>query len=354
METTITITTINEPVIFLQGLCQNIRKNNHADVDIIIIGDKKTPDITNLCGKLTQQYKIPIDYLDVAKQNEEIPPALLALFDYNTPDRTILGGMLAYLRGAQRIIALDDDNYVIENDFVGWHSEVGKVKNRQLIQSSTGWFNIHEALESDIEFYPRGYPFGQRHKVVKPEISYQRKRTAVNQGLVLGDPDIDAIQRLAHPINATRMNGKYDSQFGLLDTWSPFNYQNTCLCRELIPCYFRPKSGLRNADIWTAYIFNRLAEHMGDVITFGQPLVHQERIGHNLFDDLSVEMQNNRETDYFCEVIKEVKLTDRTYFGALNELVDKVSISEDYPMAKSFFREYKIWLQVVSTLLSSD
>lgn len=351
METTITITTINEPIIFLQGLCQNIRQYNHAGVDIIIIGDKKTPDITNLCQTLTQKYTTPIEYLDVEKQSKVLPPALLAMFDYNTPDRTILGGMLAYLRGSQRIIAVDDDNFVTEDDFMGWHSEVGKVKTRQLVKSNTGWFNVHESLLSDIEFYPRGFPFGQRHKRVKADVSYERKRTAINQGLVLGDPDIDAIQRLAHPIVAGGMSSRNEPQYGLLETWSPFNYQNTCLCRELIPCYFRPKSGLRNADIWTAYIFNRLVEHIGDVITFGHPLVRQERNKHNFFDDLKVELQNNEETDYFCQTLRGVTLTDKTYFGALNELVDTVHIDEGYPMAKSFFEEYKVWLQTVSGLL---
>lgn len=348
METTITITTINEPV-FLRSLCDNIKKNRHEkETDILIIGDKKTPDITGFCQEVQRNTSVQIEYLDVAQQNKVIPKPLLKMFDYNTPDRTILGGMLAYIRGAQRVIAVDDDNYVTEADFVGWHSEVGKSKNKQLISSDTGWFNVHESLDADVEFYPRGYPFGERYKRVKVEISYARKRTIVNQGLVLGDPDIDAIQRLAHPINAKRMNAKYEEQYGLLSTWSPFNYQNTCLYRELIPCYFRPKSGLRNADIWTAYIFNRLAEHMGDVITFGQPLVNQVRNEHNLFDDLDVELQNNKETDCFCAVIRNIELTNQTYFGALTELISKAEFINKFPMAKRFIEEYRSWCEVVA------
>ncbi len=351
METTITITTINEPAEFLKGLCENIHGYNHADVDILIIGDKKTPDITEYCNRLIKKYQIPIEYLDVDKQNKVIPRPLLEMFDYNTPDRTILGGMLSYIRGSQRIIAVDDDNFITDADFVGWHSNVGKVRNTQLIQSDTGWHNVHESLEAETEFYPRGYPFGQRYKKVHTEISYERKRTVANQGLVLSDPDIDAIQRLAHPINARAMNGKYEPQYGLYKTWSPFNYQNTCLCRELIPCYFRPKSGLRNADIWTAYIFNRLVEHMGDVITFGQPLVKQDRNKHDLFDDLDIELQNNKETDYFCEILKEINLTEKTYLGALNELVEKIKIDDKHPMTKSFFKEYREWLTVIEKIL---
>ena len=370
METTITITTINKPE-FLGGLCKNISEYGHKDTDIVIIGDIKTPPIEYFCKGIGNWYGVPIEYLDIDKQEKTIPKPLLDMFAYNTPDRTILGGMLSYLRGSQLIIAIDDDNYVTDADFVGWHSDVGKVKNRQLIQTDTGWFNVHESLESDIEFYPRGYPFGQRYKKVKGKILYQEKRAVVNQGLVLGDPDIDAMQRLIHPINALKMkppapesnrhlmrsslriDGKLEEQYGLYETWSPFNYQNTCLYRELIPCYFRPKSGLRNADIWTAYIFNKLANHMGDVITFGQPLVRQERNGHNLFDDLDVEIQNNRETDYFCELIGNTKLTKDYYWGALTELITLaiLNLHTDYPMTRSFLEEYRVWLEVVDKLL---
>jgi hypothetical protein len=143
-----------------------------------------------------------------------------------------------------------------------------------------------------------------------------------------------------------------------LNTWSPFNYQNTSLARELIPCYYRPLSGLRNADIWTSYLFNKLAEHFGDVITFGQPLAKQIRNEHNLFDDLDVELENNKETDYFVELIRDTKLVSKeSYFNSLIELIDRtqpeVAKTPDnkYPMIKSFLREYKTWCDIVSGLV---
>jgi len=349
MDTTITITTINKPV-FLESLCENIRKYQHRDVDIIIIGDQKTPDLKEYCQTVSEEYGTPIEYLDLIDQQRKLPQVLLDIFDYNTPDRTMLGGMLAYLRGAERIIAIDDDNYVTENDFIGWHEVVGKKeKGVNTIHSDTGWFNVCKMLDANTSFYPRGYPFGQRHKIEHTTNINKNARVVANQGMVLGDPDIDAVQRLVQPVNAIGMNHQYPPQFGLTKTWAPFNYQNTCIIRELIPCYFRPKSGLRNADIWTAYIFQRLAEHMGDVITWGQPLVKQIRNEHDLFEDLEVELQNNKETDYFCKTLKQVELTEKTYFDSLIELVDKVKI--EYPMSKKFFEEYKEWITAVKQVM---
>ena len=65
--------------------------------------------------------------------------------------------------------------------------------------------------------------------------------------------------------------------------------------REIIPVFFTPPSGGRNADIWTAYVINRLAEHMGDVIAFGQPLVRHIRNPHNLREDYRQEESRSDE-----------------------------------------------------------
>jgi len=358
MNTTITITTIHKP-IFIEDLCRNINQYRHYNVDILIIGDLKTPPIANYCKAVSSQYNVPIEYLDIEGQWESLKnyKKLFDLFPYNTPDRVILGGMLAYLRGCERIIAVDDDNFVTESDFVGYHSITGSVREMPIISNNLGWYNVHSGLKEtqNIPFYPRGYPFSKRVSESSEVVgSYLTKKIIVNQGLVLEDPDIDAITRLAKPIRVEGFKDGVIPHFGLWKTWSPFNYQNTCLSRELIPCYYRPLSGLRNADIWTAYIFNKLAEHFGDVITFGQPLVKQIRNEHNLFGDLQIELQNNIETDYFVEILKTVSLTKSTYLEALGELLDKVEVDALHPMTKSFISEYRIWGDLISGILCAS
>ena len=42
MKTAITITTINRPTV-IESYLKNIQKFAHQDVEIIVIGDKKTP-----------------------------------------------------------------------------------------------------------------------------------------------------------------------------------------------------------------------------------------------------------------------------------------------------------------------
>lgn len=365
-DTVITITTINVPT-FIDGICENIKNYGHSDVSILVIGDMKTPAETKeYCQKTAKKFGVGIEYLGIEDQKKSLAThqKLLDLFPYNTPDRVILGCMLSYIRGCQRTIAVDDDNFTTEHDFVGFHSITGTEVELNLIKNEIGWFNVHNALveEHNIPFYPRGYPWAQRTPEANKKTYHKQKaRVIVNQGLVLEDPDIDAISRLFWPIRGVAMSLEFDPQFGLYPgTWSPFNYQNTCLCREVIPLYYRPLSTKRNADIWTAYLYNKLAEHFGDVITFGQPLVKQLRNQHNLWEDLDVELINNRATDYLITILRNVNLTEKTYFAALWELINKsqkeLGAMDDIPpqeleMIREFFSEYQIWLKVVSEIV---
>ena len=56
-----------------------------------------------------------MEYLGIEDQKKSLAAhqKLLDLFPYNTPDRVILGCMLSYIRGCQRTIAVDDDNFTI-------------------------------------------------------------------------------------------------------------------------------------------------------------------------------------------------------------------------------------------------
>ena len=365
-KTAITITTINVPTI-LEGLCKNVIAHQQSEVTVLVIGDTKTPaETAPYCQRTSKEYGVEIEYLDVEAQQAALSdlPELLNLIPLNTPDRVMLGGMLAYVRGCERLIALDDDNFMTDHDFVGHHSLTGTEAELELIGSESGWFNVHEALkeENGIPFYPRGFPWRQRSPEA-PRTTRETKsaRVVVNQGLVLSDPDIDAISRLFWPIRATGMSPRFEPQFGLSrGTWAPFNYQNTCLCRELIPVYYRPRSTQRNADIWTAYLITRLAQHFDDTICYGQPLVSQIRNPHDLWDDLDVELVNNRATDRFVALLRDVSLTRETYFEALGELLTgslrKVEGMDaggtaETDMIRQFFVEYQRWYEIVSKVV---
>jgi len=308
-------TTINVPT-FLEDIC---KKNDNFKA--IVIGDLKTPkEAWPFCESLG------VRYLDIDDQKKAIPKELWDMMPLNTGSRKMIGTYLAYLEpDCEGVIMMDDDNFPVEERFITAHSIVGKVAKHSIIQSESGWFNTAESMseKNNIPFYPRGYPWSQRFNEAMTHETVGMVKAVVNQGIVLGDPDIDAVSRLFYPIEVTGIYPHYYPNFSLSPgTWSSFNDQNTALSRELIPVYFKPPSGSRNADIWVGYVIQRLTEHMGDVVAFGQPLVRQVRNGHDLWEDYELEKLNNIATDDFVALLRGVELTANSYIDALGELVE--------------------------------
>lgn len=361
--TTFVTTTIRVPT-FLEGLCENAARNGHRNLSGLVIGDQNTPpEARRLCETLTAKFRIPVTYLDLREQEEALAsyPELLGLIPMNSGSRKFIGSFLAYLRGCEALIFIDDDNFVTDIDFVGWHEVVGTAAELDLIASDTGWFNIYESVVEarGIPFFPRGYPWGQRQNP-PPRVERRRetRRVIANSGLVLDDPDVDAVSRLFWPIRVVEMAPEWRPRFGLAPgTWSPFNDQNAAYGGELVPIYFAPPSTGRNADIWGSYVVNRLVEHFGDAVSFGYPVVRQIRNPHDLWKDLEMELVNDRATDRFVALLRSVPLSAASYADALGELLagglEGLASLGGMPetelrMMGDFFTQYQTWHGVAS------
>ena len=359
MKTAIVTTTINIPT-FLEDICENANEYNHNELGIIIIGDKKTPyEITSFVDNLYTKYKIQIDYYNIERQEKTLErfKELLSIIPYNSGARKLLGNFIAYIEGYDTVIQIDDDNFIDKkSNFLGFHKRVGTTFDIDLTRSDDGWFNIYEYLieEKNIPFFPRGFPWSKRNysKQIAEEKKLSKKIVLIN-GLVFEDPDIDAISRLFWPIRVIGTKKNTDKNFGLFPgTWSSFNNQNTSTNRELTSVYFTPVCVGRNSDIWTSFVMCKLTEVAGDVIAFGSPYVKQFRNKHDLWDDLKLELDNNMLTDYFTDMLKNIKLEKNSYMNMLFQLIDRSieyvdldsKLTEsDKVYIKKYFYEYQIW-----------
>ena len=323
----IVTSTVNIPY-FLESLTNNINKYNHSDIEIIVIGDENTPDGANdYCNSLMDKSQIEIKYYDINSQ-KQIFKEYKEFYDFiplNNNVRKMIGTIYSYLNNTDIVILIDDDNFATEHDFINGHNKVGFINEYECIESDNGWFNICESMiESNrIPFYPRGFPWSKRF-VNNSFIEIKKNMKAiVNQGLVLGDPDIDSISRLFWPINVIAIDSHYLPHKALAQgTWTPFNDQNTSISKEIIPLYYKPISGLRNADIWTSFLLNKVAEISGEVITFGEPLVRQLRNTHDLRKDYALEELHNTATEHFIQVINEQNIKSDNHFDVLNNLLN--------------------------------
>ena len=328
MKTTIVTTTINIPTLLLQ-YAQNASYYGHTDLDFVVIGDRKSPSATaEFCRKVSEHY--PCSYLDIPAQQKYLDrfPELWSHLRFDSIQRRNVGMLLAYENGADVVITIDDDNFVMGQDFVGLHSVVGSVRELPTYSSTSGFLDVCSFLEVEggVRFYHRGYPQKQRWTNNGFVSSYpDRRMVAVNAGFWLDNPDIDALTRMERQPVVRGYKAHWPGNIALYPgTWSPFNSQNTALMRALLPAYFLSPYIGRYDDIWASYIIARIAEQLGDVISFGDPLVRQERNPHDLWKDLDVERNGMIMTDDFCEALRAVPLSGETYHECFAELSEKL------------------------------
>ena len=327
MKTTIVTTTINVPVLLPQ-YAVNAKSYGHTDLDFVVVGDRKSPaETAAFCKSAQQDY--PCTYLDIPAQQKYLArfPDLWNHLRFDSIQRRNIGILLAWEKGADVIITIDDDNFVMNQDFVGSHSTVGSVHELPTYGSTSGWFNVCSFLEADrgVEFYHRGYPQNLRWTEDNQFITSFRAahKIVVNAGFWLDNPDIDALTRMERQPVVRGFRSTWPGNFALQPgTWSPFNSQNTALMRDAVPAYFLSPYVGRYDDIWASYVLTRIAEHFGHVITFGEPLVRQERNPHDLWKDLDVERNGMIMTGAFCKALRAISLESDTYHECLAEIAD--------------------------------
>ncbi|HVG24851.1 MAG TPA: hypothetical protein VND45_11900, partial [Thermoanaerobaculia bacterium] len=110
----IVVTTIFEPR-FLDGYVENLRRFGHEETELIVIIDRKTPatvaercahhrraGMTVLCPTLEEQEAFLARF-----------PTMRGRVPYDSDNRRNIGFLMALDRGAEVLISIDDDNYVL-------------------------------------------------------------------------------------------------------------------------------------------------------------------------------------------------------------------------------------------------
>lgn len=344
MKTTIVTTTIHIPRL-LTEYARNARRFGHDDVDFIVIGDRKSPPETSEFCRTVDRIA-PCAYLDIAAQEKPMSGLreLWRHIRFDCIQRRNIGMIEAWRGGADVAITIDDDNFVTSQDFVGRHGIAGTSPEMTAYASTTGWLDVCDFLAADggVRFFHRGYPGKMR--MAEPFVTTQRarRRIAVNAGFWLDNPDIDAITRMDRQPVVRGFRPGWTGNITLEPgTWSPFNSQNTALARDVIPAYFLSPYIGRYDDIWASYIVSRIAEHLGDAIAFGEPLVRQERNPHDLWKDLDAERNGMILTDDFCAALRAIPLAGGTYHQCFGEIAG--ALAEAWPEGRGWSESQREW-----------
>lgn len=338
--TDIVVTTIFEPA-WLQGYLDNLRAHGREqETTLRIICDRKTPASVYEAAAAARKQGFRIDCPSLDEQSAYLRSLALPddFIPWDTDNRRNIGFLRAWESGAEVLISIDDDNYCLpDSDFVGSHHVVGlrggECAGHTLAEGE--WFNICSLLEPAHQdaIYPRGYPYAQRGKAaaelrreLPPELA--QARVAVNAGLWLNDPDVDAITRLAQ---RPRMRAASATPVLLGPrAWSPVNTQNTALLREALPAYWYVRMGFplqgmridRFGDILSGYFVQKCAKQLGALVRVGSPVAEHRRSPHNLFKDLYHELAGMVVVEELLPWLREVRLGGSGYAEVYAALAD--------------------------------
>jgi len=345
-QTDIVVTTIFEPS-WLQGYLDDLRAYGRERATTLrIVADRKTPRSVFEAAEAARRDGFDLDCPTLEEQSDYLRRLGLSesFIPWDTDNRRNIGFLRAWESGADVLISIDDDNYCLpETDFVGAHHSVGQPVGDDVDYAAGGdWFNICDRLRhgQGADIFPRGYPYAARGRDRRAAIdtapaSVREGMVAVNAGLWLEDPDVDAVTRLAvapHVREAERRPLVLSPE-----TWSPINTQNTALIRDAIPAYYYVRMGFpiqgmvidRFGDILSGYFLQKCAKHLGHAVRVGEPVAAHRRSPHNLFKDLFHELAGMVVIEDLVPWLQELSLEGDDYLEAYAALADALASQAD-------------------------
>ena len=314
MQTALITTTINVPKVLA------LYRKLGPDVKFFVAGDYKTPlEAYEFCAD------IPDCEIYSPDRQKELDYKCSALIGWDCIQRRNIALLEAIKWGADVIYTWDDDN-VLLGEFSAklyalWQVDVPSTTPRYYwgqrsgnadvigapyfsglkASAPSGWFDPGCLLSPQTKH--RGFPIS-----IKPEFSFESVTDAkigVAAGLCLGDPDIDAVTRIATApiIHSVSQLGEAGVVTDPRETKTVFNSQNTSFIRQLAPAMFMMPFCGRYDDIYASLICQRIMREHGLHVHFGKPYVWQQRNQHNLLNDLRIEIDGMERIERFADFL---------------------------------------------------
>jgi hypothetical protein len=309
----VVVTSINPPNSCMRSLAEGANKNNWG---FIVVGDEKSPTnfLIENCKFISLNYQKESDF----KLGKLLPAGHYS--------RKNIGYLLSIKNGANVIIDTDDDN-MPEESF--WHPRDDEITVSTV--SAHKWVNILSAF-TDEYIWPRGLPLEfiaeGNVRVLEPKKS--KTKCCIQQGLVNGDPDVDAIYRLI-------LNKKVFFKKIMpiaLESYQrcPFNSQNTTWFSEAWPFLYLPSyCSFRMTDIWRSFIAQSYLLRNDYSISFNSPTVFQDRNPHNYMKDFEDEVVGYIHNNRIMKIIDSIPASKTPHsfmISAYESLIDNGFIKE--------------------------
>jgi hypothetical protein len=285
------ITTIQPPTAAVRGLSRALRP---VSGQLLIVGDRKGP----------LSYPLPATELLSLEKQLALPLRLPRLLPVNHYVRKNIGYLVAISRGAEVIYETDDDNRPAPN----WKRRTLAVQAVKVRRPR--WFNAFRRFTPE-HIWPRGFPLNEILARPEPRAAVRQQTATVispiQQGLVDGNPDVDAIWRLVLQQPFKFRSGP--SVALMPGVWCPFNSQSTWWWPLAYPLLYLPSHcTFRMTDIWRSFVAQRCLWECAAALTFHAPEVFQQRNVHDLMRDFRDEVPGYLENDRICRTLEDLSL----------------------------------------------
>lgn len=244
------------------------------------------------------------------------------------------GLLVAYEEGTDVVLELDDDVFpfegysLLDDHFSNLFSQGGVT-----VYSTNKWYNPMENLKLNTKthIFPRGYPYTQEVRDHHYSWRNEEGECVLNMGLWAGYPDLDALTIIYYSgldgRGNIRCNGmKRDKIIVGKGTYFTICSMNTSFLPKIIPAFYQLYMNFmgidRFDDIWSGLFIKRIADHLGDRICLGRPMIYHNKTPRNPFDDLKKELEGIIINEKLWRVIDEVSLSGSSYADAYLSLIE--------------------------------
>lgn len=326
----IVVTSINEPTKQTKKLSKEI------GFKLLVVSDVKTNQEWFLESTI---------FLSVKKQKSLFFKSIKST-PFNSYTRKNIGYLYAIKYGAQFIYDTDDDNQPIMplNDYF----DFGKTKTELEYDLNSPLALNPYAHFGQPTIWPRGFPLDNINKDNFNEYICKEKLTSVvQQSVVDGDPDVDAIFRLTKSIDSKRIEIKFDSTSPSvkipLFKVTPYNSQNTFFHYKAFWSLYLPHSvSFRLTDIWRSYWAQRLLWLLGSTVSFHGPNAYQQRNSHSYTKDYLEEKDMYLKTNDLIQFLYEWKCNLKRFYACVLDLSREMAVKKFWKMDE--LESIKNWL----------
>jgi len=372
MRVYIVIASINELLNIAQFKSQITEGYHESKIIIVDEGDEKIRNMNReLLQDLNYEFYGPTERaLWFKSRFGSSYEKYLSVIPERCHAETSFGFLVAYEEEADVIIELDDDVFpVIGHNLIKSHLDNIFGKEGVKVSSKHKWYNTMENLilsRYSHKIFPRGHPYSPIARLENYTWDKDCGECVLNMGLWVGHPDLDALTILYYGgldgrCNIISKDLKREKVIVGKGTYFAVCSMNTSFVPKIIPAFYQlymKYMGIdRFDDIWSGIFLKKIADHLGDRICLGKPLVRHIKRPRSIFKDLKSELGGIAVNEVLWRIVDQVELSGRDYNRCYLELIsgiernlNKFNEKLDRDFMRLQVKKMRLWLDIVDKI----